>query len=150
LRGASGGGGRPDLPGGEGGGRQVTRHCIHGLRVRNLRGLGERGRDRRLGEAPRSCGWRNARDGPALELTGWLLSGLKGLARTNDALRGILPIAGWNESHTRPVEVTGGADPILPTPFRIGEAATAALAALGLAVSDLWEARTGRRQLIAV
>ena len=42
------------------------------------------------------------------------------------------------------------ADPILPTPFRIGEASAAALAAVGLAVSDLWKVRTGRGQEVAV
>jgi len=69
---------------------------------------------------------------------------------TNEALRTILPIAGWNEDRTRAVQITGDADPILPTPFRIGETAAAALAAVGLAASDLWELRTGRRQEIAV
>ena len=69
---------------------------------------------------------------------------------TNDALRTILPIAGWLEERARAVEVTGGTDPILPTPFRIGETSTAALAAIALAVSDLWELRTGRRQEVAV
>src|SRR6516225_10312105 len=39
---------------------------------------------------------------------------------------------------------------ILPTPFRIGVAGAAALAATGLAASDLWELRTGRRQDVAV
>src|SRR5215471_6328352 len=69
---------------------------------------------------------------------------------TNDALRSLLPIAGWPEERARAVEITGGADPILPTPFRIGETSTAALTALGLAVSELWELRTGRCQEVAV
>jgi crotonobetainyl-CoA:carnitine CoA-transferase CaiB-like acyl-CoA transferase len=68
----------------------------------------------------------------------------------NGALSTVLPIAGWSEERARAVEITGGADPILPTPFRIGEAGTATLAAVGLAVSDLWELRTGRRQQIAI
>src|SRR5207245_5229379 len=67
-----------------------------------------------------------------------------------DALRTILPVAGWGDERAREVEITGGADPILPTPFRIGETSAAALAAVGLAVSDLWALRTGRRQEIAV
>ena len=66
------------------------------------------------------------------------------------ALRTILPVAGWPEARTRAVEITGGSDPILRTPFRIGEASSAALAAVGLAAADLWELRTGRRQEIAV
>jgi len=68
----------------------------------------------------------------------------------NDALRTILPVAGWPDERAREVEITGGADPILPTPFRIGETSAAALAAVGLAVSDLWKIRTGRRQEIAL
>jgi crotonobetainyl-CoA:carnitine CoA-transferase CaiB-like acyl-CoA transferase len=67
-----------------------------------------------------------------------------------DALRTILPIAGWPEERASAVEITGGADPVLPTPFRIGAAGAAALAATGLAAADLWELRTGRRQEVAV
>jgi crotonobetainyl-CoA:carnitine CoA-transferase CaiB-like acyl-CoA transferase len=67
-----------------------------------------------------------------------------------DALRTILPIAGWPEDKLRQVDITGGADPILPTPFRIGAAGAAALAATGLAAADLWELRTGRRQEVGV
>src|SRR5207244_3070108 len=67
----------------------------------------------------------------------------------NDALRTILPVAGWDDERAREVEITGGTDPILPTPFRIGDTSAAALAAVGLAVSDLWALRTGRRQEIA-
>ncbi|HEY7039182.1 MAG TPA: CoA transferase [Methylomirabilota bacterium] len=69
---------------------------------------------------------------------------------SHDALRTILPIAGWTNDQARAVEITGGADPILPTSFRIGEAAVAALAAVGLAVSELWALRTGRQQQVAV
>ena len=69
---------------------------------------------------------------------------------TNEALRTILPVAGWDDEKAGAVEITGGVDPILPTPFRIGETSAAALAAVGLAVSDLWALRTGRRQDVAV
>src|ERR1044071_1128365 len=68
----------------------------------------------------------------------------------NDALRTILPIAGWSEDRTNAVEITGSMDPVLPTSFKITETATAALAAIGLAVSDVWEARTGRRQDVGI
>jgi crotonobetainyl-CoA:carnitine CoA-transferase CaiB-like acyl-CoA transferase len=68
----------------------------------------------------------------------------------HDALRTILPVAGLSEDRARTVEIIGGSDPVLPTPFRISETAAAALAATGLAVSDLWELRTGRRQDVAV
>ena len=69
---------------------------------------------------------------------------------TNEALRTILPVAGWGEERARAVEITGDTDPILPTPFRIGETSAAALAAVGLAVSDLWALRTGRRQEVTL
>src|SRR5262249_30442617 len=64
----------------------------------------------------------------------------------HDALRTILPVAGLSEDRARTIEITGGTDPVLPTPFRISESAAAALAATGLAVSDLWELRGGRKQ----
>jgi len=69
---------------------------------------------------------------------------------TNDALRTILPTAGWGEERVRAVEITGGTDPILPTAFRIGETSAGALAAVGLAVAEVWALRTGRRQEVAV
>lgn len=68
----------------------------------------------------------------------------------NAALRTILPIAGWPEERARAVEIAGGPDPIVRTPFRMAEASSAALGAVGLAAADLWELRTGRRQRIAV
>src|ERR1051325_11803961 len=51
----------------------------------------------------------------------------------HDALRTILPVAGLSEERARTVEITSGGDPVLPTPFRIGETSAAALAATGLA-----------------
>jgi crotonobetainyl-CoA:carnitine CoA-transferase CaiB-like acyl-CoA transferase len=69
---------------------------------------------------------------------------------SHDALRTILPVAGVQPDLARSVEITGGADPILPTSFRIGEVGAATLAAVGVAVSELWALRTGRRQQIGV
>jgi crotonobetainyl-CoA:carnitine CoA-transferase CaiB-like acyl-CoA transferase len=43
-----------------------------------------------------------------------------------------------------------GQDPVLPTRFRVGEAAAAALAAQAIAAADLWCVRGGRPQHIAV
>jgi len=68
----------------------------------------------------------------------------------NEALRTILPIAGWGDTQAGDVTFTGGADPVLPTPFRIGAAGAAALAASGLAATELWQVRTGRRQRVTV
>src|SRR5262245_70331 len=69
---------------------------------------------------------------------------------SNEALRSILPIADWSERQAAEVVFTGGVDPVLPTPFRIGAASAAALAATGLAASELWQLRTGRRQQVTV
>ena len=69
---------------------------------------------------------------------------------TDDTLSTLLPIAGWDRKRAFDVEIHGGADPVLPTPFRIGETAAASLAAVGLAASDLWKLRTGRGQQIGI
>jgi crotonobetainyl-CoA:carnitine CoA-transferase CaiB-like acyl-CoA transferase len=68
----------------------------------------------------------------------------------HQALRTILPITGWSDKQAAAVKFSGAGDPILPTPFRIGTAAAAAVAATGLAASELWEIRTGRHQQVAV
>ena len=39
-----------------------------------------------------------------------------------------------------------GSDPVLPTRFRIGDTCAAVLGGIGVAVNDLWELKTGRRQ----
>lgn len=67
-----------------------------------------------------------------------------------EALRSILPSTGLSADRADAVVFTGGTDPILPTPFRVGVAGAATLAATGLAVDDLWANRTGRRQSIGV
>ena len=68
----------------------------------------------------------------------------------NDTLPTILSAVGWDSQLAAAVEIAGGGDPILPTPFRIGETAAASLAAVGLAVSDIWKLRTGHGQDIKV
>ena len=67
-----------------------------------------------------------------------------------EALSTLTPIAGWDEKRANGVEFSGDADPILPTPFRIGETAAASLAAVGLAVSDIWKLRAGRSQEVGI
>jgi len=69
---------------------------------------------------------------------------------TNEILRSLLPFAGWDDERANDLTIAGGTDPILPTSFRVTDTSTAALGALGLAVSDLWESRTGRRQQVTV
>ncbi len=67
-----------------------------------------------------------------------------------DALRKILAVAGWPAEQAATVAFSGGTDPVLPTPFRVGTAGAASLAATGLAAAELWQMRTGRRQQVAV
>src|SRR2546425_383979 len=43
-----------------------------------------------------------------------------------------------------------GADPMLPTNFKIGTAASAVIGATALAAAELWRLRTGRAQSVAV
>src|SRR3954453_14258434 len=50
-----------------------------------------------------------------------------------------------------PGEVTiTGTDPVLATRFRIGETCAAVLGGVGVALSDLWEMKTDRRQKVLV
>ena len=68
----------------------------------------------------------------------------------NKALLSLLPLGGWTPERLGELDITGPMDPVLPTPFRITETSTATLSTIGLAVNDLWELRTGRRQRIAL
>ena len=47
------------------------------------------------------------------------------------------------------VEITG-ADPVFYTPFKIGETCASVLAGIGVAVSDIWALKAGRRQNVAI
>lgn len=61
------------------------------------------------------------------------------------ALRELLGIAGLDgEAEIR------GADPALQTPYRVGTAGAAALAATGIGAAELWKLRGGRGQRVAV
>ena len=43
-----------------------------------------------------------------------------------------------------------GTDPVYSTKFKIGETVTAVLAGVGIAVNDIHELKTGRRQKVAI
>ena len=43
-----------------------------------------------------------------------------------------------------------GADPVFSTGFKIGETCASVLAGVGVAVSDIWALKTGRRQNVAI
>ena len=47
------------------------------------------------------------------------------------------------------IEFTGS-DPVLPSPFKIGEAAAATIGATALAAAELWRLRTGHPQHVHV
>jgi crotonobetainyl-CoA:carnitine CoA-transferase CaiB-like acyl-CoA transferase len=61
------------------------------------------------------------------------------------ALRELLGLAGLQGEAG-----ISGAEPVLRTPYRVGSAGAAALGAVGVAASELWALRTGRRQRVAV
>lgn len=62
-----------------------------------------------------------------------ILGQLERLPRADDSLR-----------------LTGDGDPVFVTPWRIADAGSGALGAVGLAVSDLWRLRTGKPQAVSV
>src|SRR5437764_1105901 len=62
------------------------------------------------------------------------------------ALAAVFRSTGMAGQGPNTVSFTGGADPLLPTPFRISAAGAAAIAAAGLAAAELWEQRNGRPQ----
>jgi crotonobetainyl-CoA:carnitine CoA-transferase CaiB-like acyl-CoA transferase len=65
------------------------------------------------------------------------------------ALESLWSLAGGDPTALERATLTG-ADPILPTDFKIGTAASAVIAAGALAASEIWRLRTGRRQSVAV
>ena len=65
------------------------------------------------------------------------------------ALESLWSLAGGDPTALERATLTG-ADPILPTDFKIGTAASAVIAAGALAASEIWRLRTGRSQSVAV
>ena len=75
---------------------------------------------------------------------------VRGMSKAHETCKTILPVAGWTDDHSADVTFSGATDPVLPTPFRIGLAGSATVAAAALAAARLWELRTGRRQQIKI
>ena len=65
------------------------------------------------------------------------------------ALEEVMAIRGKGMPADGEVTITG-ADPVLPTRFKIGDTCAAVLAGVGTAVNDIWEMKTGRRQKISI
>ncbi len=66
-----------------------------------------------------------------------------------NGLEELMAIRGLGAAPAGEVQIEGH-DPFHPTPFRVGEAAATALAAVGVAANDIWQQRTGRRQQVEV
>ncbi|HXX49615.1 MAG TPA: CoA transferase [Myxococcota bacterium] len=66
-----------------------------------------------------------------------------------DPLREIWRLGGGDPAALERVALSGS-DPFLPSTFRIGTAAQAAIAAAGLAAAELWQLRGGRAQQVRV
>jgi crotonobetainyl-CoA:carnitine CoA-transferase CaiB-like acyl-CoA transferase len=68
-----------------------------------------------------------------------------------DVLAEVLDAVGEPPAGTDGIEVScHGADPVFPTPFRIGEAGAAVIAACALQAARIWQDRTGQSQAVAV
>src|SRR4029453_6208989 len=69
---------------------------------------------------------------------------------STDLAYAILAQLGRGKRRDDSLAISGGDDPVFKTPWRIAHAGSAALGAVGLAVSDLWRLRTGRPQAAGV
>ncbi|MEP3247130.1 MAG: CoA transferase [Sneathiella sp.] len=65
----------------------------------------------------------------------------------NNAFQELMKIRNRPED---PVAEITGSDPVYQTPFKVAETGASVLAATGVAVSDIWEMKTGRRQNVSV
>ena len=69
---------------------------------------------------------------------------------SSDLAYAILDQLGRSRRADDALSISGGDDPVLPTPWRIAGAGSATLGAVGLAVSDLWRLKTGKPQAVGV
>jgi crotonobetainyl-CoA:carnitine CoA-transferase CaiB-like acyl-CoA transferase len=65
------------------------------------------------------------------------------------AFEEVMEIRGDGPPSADEVEITG-ADPVFSTRFKIGETCASVIAGVGVAVSDIWQLKTGRRQIVAI
>ncbi len=65
------------------------------------------------------------------------------------ALEELWRTAGCNSGSLQHIDIEGS-DPVLPSPFKIGEAAAVTIGASALAAAELWRLRTGEAQAVAV
>ena len=69
---------------------------------------------------------------------------------SNDLAYSILDQVGRARHSGDSLSIGGGDDPVFVTPWRVAHAGSAALGAIGLAVSDLWRLRTGMPQAVTI
>ncbi|MGW8378200.1 CoA transferase [Streptomyces sp. ODS28] len=81
--------------------------------------------------------------------TGMSSTGMSDTPSTPNAFDDLMALRDGPPPDAGEVELTGS-DPLFASPFRIGGTLADALAARAVAANDLWEARTGRRQRLAV
>jgi crotonobetainyl-CoA:carnitine CoA-transferase CaiB-like acyl-CoA transferase len=65
------------------------------------------------------------------------------------ALDELLKVRGHQKLNPDELHISG-TDPVMDTPFKLGEVAAAAHAGVGVAVNDIWELKTGRRQKVQI
>jgi crotonobetainyl-CoA:carnitine CoA-transferase CaiB-like acyl-CoA transferase len=70
-------------------------------------------------------------------------------APPSEVLRALWRAGGGEAAALNNIELTG-ADPALPSSFRVGTAAQATIASAGLAAAEIWRRRTGRAQTVSV
>ena len=69
--------------------------------------------------------------------------------KLNPSFKEVMDIRGGEMPAEHEVTITGS-DPVYSTPFKICETNASVLAGVGVAVSDIWEMKTGRRQNISI
>ncbi|MDP6690891.1 MAG: CoA transferase, partial [Alphaproteobacteria bacterium] len=65
----------------------------------------------------------------------------------NSAFQELMDIRGRDDGAGAEIS---GADPVFSTRFKVAETGAGILAAVGVAVSDIWQMKTGRRQSVAI
>src|SRR6202012_3365514 len=71
------------------------------------------------------------------------------MSSPHDILADLWNLAGGEPAALEAVKLTG-AEPVLPSSFRVAAAAQASIAASGLAAAEIWKLRSGEAQSVAV
>lgn len=71
------------------------------------------------------------------------------MSKTQSAFAEVMAIRGKGMPAAGEVSITNR-DPVLPTVFRVGETCAAVLAGVGVAITDILEMKTGKRQKVAI